>query len=132
MADTVLRFVTRETHPPYGFRTGVFQTAYGLRDEISPADPVGKALHVELTWFEKNMATPTRFSVSRHPRAAETAISWIKASAFEHVGRLRSLATLVERARQVQLDELRTERPGYVVFEDDHQIVALPFSDTPR
>ena len=26
---------------------------------------------------------------------------------------------------------LRTKRPGYVVFEDQYQIVAYPFADTP-
>jgi hypothetical protein len=25
----------------------------------------------------------------------------------------------------VLIDELRTERPGYIVFEDEHQVVAL-------
>ncbi|MDP3854060.1 hypothetical protein [Phenylobacterium sp.] len=26
---------------------------------------------------------------------------------------------------------LRTARPGYVVYEDDHQVLAYPFADTP-
>ena len=26
---------------------------------------------------------------------------------------------------------LNTRRPGYVVYEDDYQIVAYPFADTP-
>ncbi|MER8880819.1 hypothetical protein [Mesorhizobium sp. M0684] len=78
------------------------------------------------------MAEPTRFSASRHPRAQETAISWVKASADEHVRRLRLLVALVEEAGRIRIDELRTKRPGYIVFEDDHQVVALPFADTPR
>lgn len=78
------------------------------------------------------MAEPSCFSASRYPRAQETALSWVKATANEHVRRLRLLVSLVEQAGHLKIVELRTERPGYVVFEDDHQVVALPFADTPR
>ncbi len=29
-------------------------------------------------------------------------------------------------------DLIRFVRPGYILYEDDHQVVALPFTDTPR
>jgi hypothetical protein len=38
---------------------------------------------------------------------------------------------LVESAG-IEIEELRTTRPGYLVYEDRHQVVALPFTDTPR
>jgi len=57
-------------------------------------------------------------------------LSWIRASAQEHLNRLRRLAALAEAGGSV-IDELRTTRPGYVVYEDAHQVVALPFADTP-
>ena len=28
--------------------------------------------------------------------------------------------------------EVRTSRPGYVVYDDEFQVVAEPFSETPR
>lgn len=131
MSTTVIRFVTHATHPPFGHRSGVFKVAYALRRSIPAAAPLAAELAEQLAWFEANMAEPTRFSTSRHPRVQETAISWVKASAEEHVRRLRLLAAFVEEAGHLKTDELRTARPGYIVFEDDHQVVALPFADTP-
>jgi hypothetical protein len=55
----------------------------------------------------------------------------MRASAHEHLAQLRRLATLVEVNGAV-VHELRTDRPGYVVYEDAHHVVALPFADTPR
>ncbi|RWP65635.1 hypothetical protein [Mesorhizobium sp.] len=132
MSGTFLRFVTHSTHLPFGHRSGVFNVAYALRREPPPAVSCVEELAEHLSWFEANMAEPTRFSASRHPRAQETAISWVKASADEHVRRLRLLVALVEEAGRIRIDELRTKRPGYIVFEDDHQVVALPFADRPR
>jgi len=132
MDGTLLRFVTQATHPPFGHRTGVFSIAYSLRDR-SPADAARvQELAGHLQWFEKNLAIPTRFSTSRHPRADATAISWIKAGADGHVRRLRLLVALVDEMSGVGLEELRTNRPGYIVYEDDQQVLALPFADTPR
>ncbi|RWP55086.1 hypothetical protein [Mesorhizobium sp.] len=93
------------------------------------------ALAEQLSWFETNKAGPTRFWHHIIPvpsREQETAISWVKASADGHVRRLRPLVALVEEAGRIRINELRTKRPGYIVFEDDHQVVALPFADTPR
>lgn len=100
--------------------------------ELIRLPPGVEGIAEQLAWFEANMAQPDRLSASRHPRAQETALSWVKASADEHVRRLRLLATLVEQVGHFGIDQLRTERPGYIVFEDDHQVVALPFADTPR
>lgn len=128
--DLLFRFVTTGRHPPYGHRTGVFQIAYDLRrNNVFPGSE-----HVQLDqllrWFGDNLAEPTRLTVSRNPGADSTAISWIRASAHDHVKRLRSLAALVEFSG-IPVVELKTRRPGYIVFEDEHQVVALPFADTP-
>lgn len=132
MPETVLRFVTHSTHRPFGYRSGVFIVAYELRRTLPPSISRFEELAEQLNWFEKNLAVPTSFSISRHPHAKETAISWIRSGAKEHVSRLRMLVELVEEIGHVAIDEIRTERPGYIVFEDDHQVVALPFADTPR
>jgi hypothetical protein len=128
----LIRFVTRDRHPPYGHRTGVFPAAYALwRSHTLVAPDQQHELRALLDWFEENLATPTRFTRSRYPRATETAVSWVRASAREHVARLRRLVELLDDA-SIAVNELRIKRPGYVVYEDDHQVVALPFADTPR
>jgi hypothetical protein len=47
-----------------------------------------------------------------------TSITWLKASATEHVTRMRELVALLEH-KAIAVEELRTERPGYVVYESD-------------
>jgi hypothetical protein len=54
----------------------------------------------------------------------------MRVSARGHTSRLRRLTALLKHAG-LAADELRSRRPGYVVYRDDHQ-VALPFADTPR
>jgi hypothetical protein len=130
-ASTLIRLVTERPHPPYGHRSGIIRVSYALYRENRLRDDAQRELRGILDWFNAHLARPDRLSVSRHPRAKETAISWMRASAHEHLAQLRRLAALVE-ANGAAVHELRTDRPGYVVYEDAHQVVALPFADTPR
>jgi hypothetical protein len=129
--DELIRFVTSNRHPPYGHRTGVFQVAYELGRQNGLVEPGCSELRSILDWFSAHLAKPERFTRSRYPRAKNTAISWIRSSAIEHTRKLRQLVKLVESAG-IEVEELRTTRPGYLVYEDRHQVVALPFTDTPR
>ena len=130
-SETVIHFVTRRRHAPYGHRTGIFQVAYHLQRGTTLGEPEHSELRALLNWFNGNLATPDRLAPSRRPHGAETAISWIRASANQHVVQLRRLAAIVGNAG-IAVDELRTTRLGYVVYGDAHQVVALPFADTPR
>src|SRR5882762_10628524 len=119
MLDTsLIRFVTGDRHPPYGHRTGVFKAAYGLWRRNVLARPEQDELRALLDWFNDHLATPARLTRSQYPRAKNTAISWVRASALAHVARLRRLVALVE-AGGIEVHELQTKRPGYVVYEDD-------------
>lgn len=42
---------------------------------------------------------------------------------------MHELAILLE-AHGIIVNVIRTERPGYIVYEDPYQITAEPFSDT--
>jgi len=56
-------------------------------------------------------------------------LSWLKDSARVHVEKVRRIANMLA-AHGVPIETITTDRPGYVVYEDDYQIVAEPFSDT--
>jgi hypothetical protein len=127
----LLRFVTTKRHAPYGHRSGIFTVAYDLWREETLATPANDELRKLLDWFNDNLPLPARFAASQRPHAAETAVSWLRASARDHVTRLRRVAALVDAAG-IGVEELRTKRPGYIVYQDIHQVVALPFADTPR
>jgi hypothetical protein len=51
-------------------------------------------------------------------------------SATDHIGLAREVAEIL-RQHDVVVETILTDRPGFLVYEDDFQIVAEPFSETP-
>jgi hypothetical protein len=80
-------------------------------------------------WFNENLQKPTRFTAAKPPfyRKQLRAISWFKDSAQEHITCVRDSVTILEHHR-VYVLMLKTDRVGYVVYEDEYPIVAEPFS----
>ena len=109
---------------------GIFQALYDLEDagELGPHE-IDWFVAIE-QWFDKHLKKPDRFAWSTRPNAPDRAITWLKMSAKEHVARMRELAALLEH-KDVVVEELRTDRPGYVVYEDEFQVASIPFAETP-
>jgi hypothetical protein len=128
--DDLIRFVTGNRHPPYGYRSGILQAAFAICREHGLAAADRAELQGHLDWFNDHLERPERLAASRRAHGRETGLSWIRATAREHIAHLRRVAALVEAAG-IAIEELRTVRPGYVLYEDDNQVVALPFIDTP-
>lgn len=57
-------------------------------------------------------------------------LSWFKPTAEQHIQKAHELAAILSELGFV-IEILKTDRPGYIVYEDEFQIVAEPFSDTP-
>ena len=51
-------------------------------------------------------------------------------SATDHIGLAREVVELL-RQHDVVVETILTDRPGFLVFEDDFQILAEPFCETP-
>jgi hypothetical protein len=125
----LLRFVLPRSHPDTGVEEGIFGVAHELREGslISVSDR--QLLEGLLAWFGANLATPQRFNTSKskgYYRRKTGGISWLKPTATEHIARMRALVAMLEKYGY-QVSQITTNRPGYVVFEDDHQVVAEPF-----
>jgi hypothetical protein len=73
-------------------------------------------------WFSQNLERPTSFGRHTHPLG----ICWFKTSATEHISRIRQMAQILER-NGIYIRKIRTDRPGYVIYEDEWQLVAEPF-----
>jgi hypothetical protein len=61
------------------------------------------------------------------------ALFWFKASVEKEDGELwRNLVALQGLLNKYdqEVSVIRTVRPGYVVYEDEHQVAAVPFADT--
>jgi hypothetical protein len=127
-----IRFVLAQRHPDSGVENGTFGLAYELRDSphVEPADRSLLAEH--LTWFEKNLETPTRVNRTKSKgfyRRKTRGIAWFKDGATEHLARMHQINTVLEQYGHpvVMLSEPRV---GYVIYEDAFQVVAEPFSET--
>ncbi|MGJ5024124.1 hypothetical protein [Bradyrhizobium oligotrophicum] len=134
MASDLLRFILRQPHPDTGVAEGIFGAAYRLRDDPTTSEQDRAELRVLLSWLEANLAVPRRFNRSTskgYYRRRTAGVSWLKSTASEHVAQMRELAAVLERSG-IQVSQIRTDRPGYVIFEDDHQLVAEPFRGEPE
>ncbi|MCB1542131.1 MAG: hypothetical protein KDJ25_15205 [Rhodoblastus sp.] len=105
--------------------------AYRLADDaVASSDDRAQAAAL-LRWFSDNLPTPTRFNNTTSKgfyRRTTRGVSWFKASAQEHIDKMGALAVLIERYGY-QTQRIRSRRPGYIVYEDEAQIVAEPFRD---
>jgi hypothetical protein len=129
-APKLLRFVIAQLDLDSGRRQGLFQAAFALKrtGTLSAADH--DALEGILAWFGKNLQTSTRLTLSNRPGRQSQAICWFKDGANTHIAKIREYGLVLER-HGLLMDELRTKRPGYIVYQDRHQVAAYPFADTP-
>jgi hypothetical protein len=121
----LIRFVTTEIHEDSQVAAGIFMAAQKLRDRGDLPFYEYEAMADVLAWFDLYLAEPWRFSRTlrrRQPRA----ISWFRSSATEHIRKAWEMAAVLEN-NDMPIRLLKTNAPGYVVYEDDYQIVAEPF-----
>lgn len=124
-----VRFVVPWIDPDSGERTGLFAAMHRLKTERALS--VAQEAHWDevRAWFEGNLRAPDRLARSAYPRAKNTAISWFKDTATEHVRRMHEVAEML-RAHDIPVEIIRTSRPGYVLYEDEFQVAAEPFNDS--
>jgi hypothetical protein len=109
-------------------KLGVFHAVGKLRDEGKLAAHEEEQHNLIREWFNQNLAKPNRFTSSKPPyhRKKSKAISWFKDSAYEHLSHMRPLVAILDN-HGISVRMLRSNRVGYVVYEDEFQIVAEPF-----
>jgi hypothetical protein len=127
----LLRFVVQTFDPDSGRRQGVFQAACELRERGELSNDEDQLLRSIGHWFDDNLSKPVRLSRKRNnSHRTPMALSWFKDTAQDHLRQIRLLSTVLE-VHEIRVITLETDRPGYVVYEDDFQVVAEPFADTP-
>jgi hypothetical protein len=123
-----VRFVVATRDPDTGLRQGVFQAAATLA-RAGRLLPHEEEEVVRLrTWFNDRLPKPERFARSQNPRVTR-GLSWFKDTAEDHLQYVRELIAILE-AHDVRVDMIWSERPGYIVYVDEVQIVAEPFAET--
>jgi hypothetical protein len=122
-----VRFVTDLLDYHSHQKLGVIRAANYFEEQMDYADWA----HLELlvVWLNRNLRVPRRFSRSRRRHAQKKAICWFKDAAERPLSKVRQIASILERY-EIQTKMLKTNRPGYIVYEDDAQVAAIPFRDT--
>ena len=124
-----IRFVVHIKDEGSGKRQGIFQTLVAVREEGLLYEYEIERVKEIHKWFNENLVKPSSFNRSSKPHALNKAISWFKDSAKEQIAYMRELARILE-GHGIEVIVLQTERPGYIVYEDEHQITAEPFTET--
>lgn len=127
VADPVyVRFVIAQRDEDSDQQRGIFSALYALERDGRLASYETDWFRAIEEWFNVHLKRPDRLAWSSRPNAPRRAITWLKMSATEHVSRMRELVALLEY-KDIPVEELRTDNPGYIVYEDEHQVAAIPF-----
>ena len=124
-----IRFIIGAVDPDSGTETGIFQTLNELLDYDDLPAHTREELHDVRNWFRRNLKAPRKLNRSRRPNRKPKAICWFKPTAVEHIAKARAIVRALQDLG-VDVRMLKTDSPGYVVYQDDYQIAAEPFADT--
>jgi hypothetical protein len=73
-------------------------------------------------WFNENLEKPTSFGRG----TLHLGICWFKTGSVQHISRVYEMVRILER-NGVPVQKIKTNKPGYVIYEDEWQLVAEPF-----
>ncbi|HKW16654.1 MAG TPA: hypothetical protein VJO35_04020 [Terriglobales bacterium] len=125
-----LRFVVSEIDEDSERALGVFHALGDLRDAGKLYSHEEEQHDTVRWWFSANLERPTRFTAAKAPfcRKKHRALCWFKDTAIIHIAQIRELVWMLE-SHSVYVRTLKAKRVGYVVYEDEYQIVAEPFAE---
>ena len=107
-------------------KLGVVQAAGRIADTLPDTDR--DELQDLFDFLNDMLPIPHAFTRSKRRDAAGKALSWYKDSAEKHIGKTRRIAEILDR-HDLTVEMLTTQNPGYVVYEDEYQVVAVPFKE---
>ncbi len=117
-----IRFVVGHKDEDSHVEQGVFQAASRALENQSITGSDADELHTLRHWFNENLEKPTSFGRG----SLGLGICWFKLAAAEHINQLWQMVRILER-HGIYVRKIKTDKPGYVVYEDEWQLVAEPF-----
>lgn len=130
MALIYLRFTSPETRLDSGLESsldsgvadGVLRRACALRHSDGVPKLERGILSEQLEWFARHLPAPKRFAKG---------VAWLRDDAIEPISRMFEIKRVLgANGHVVRAHAVRENRVGYIVYQDDAQIVAEPFTDT--
>jgi hypothetical protein len=118
-----VRFVVGSDAENAAWLTGVITEARLLRDAGELYDYESERLEALYNWFNEHLPCPPFQSKLRAGEWTREAVAWFRAEAGEQIRRMWELVAIL-REHGVPVRMITTEKPGKIVYEDDHQVVA--------
>ena len=125
-----IRFVSGEIDEDSHVSVGLFTAVFHLMDDPVLPDDDYYVLRELMDWFNVRLKGPFHYRLKAAWRA-ERAICWFKPTAHEHLSRAWDMAAILER-NDVFIRTIKVKRTGYILYEDEAQILAEPFADIRR
>jgi hypothetical protein len=122
---TFVRLVCFKTVKGLRSRIGLFQAHEEAQESDHAPTWALQQLDATYEWFATNLKVPTGYEEKTWQEGYQRAFSWFKDTATEHIAAMFDLKAAFE-ACGVQVELLTTRDPGRIVYEDDHQVTALP------
>ncbi len=116
-----VRFVVGRKDEDSHVEQGVFQAVARALEWQSITDSDADELNELRAWFSENLEKPTSFGRDK----LRLGICWFKTDATEHISRIWEMIRILER-HGIYVKKIRTDKPGYVIYEDKWQLVAEP------
>jgi hypothetical protein len=118
-----VRFVVGREGEDSQVERGIFQAAALALELVNITGSDAEELKNLLAWFGKHLEKPTSLGRDKF----RFGICWFKAESTEHVSRIWEMVRILER-NHIYVKKIRTDKPGYVIYEDGWQLVAEPLS----
>jgi len=117
-----VRFVIGRRDEDSHVEQGIFQAAVLALEWQNITGSDADKLSELRAWFSENLEKPTSFGRDK----LRLGICWFKTGATEHISRIWEMVNILER-NGIYVKKIRTDKPGYVIYEDEWQLVAEPF-----
>ena len=122
-----LRFITQHITETEETTRGFFQTLDYVENHYLTLKEDKEILAALHSWFRKNLDAPDWFKNPTGRQHEYHSLSWFKDSAKEHIQKIYEIAVILEKYDLI-VERVTTKRPGRIVYEDEYQISAVPFS----
>ena len=117
-----VRFIIGRKDEDSHVEQGIFQAAARAQEWHTITGSDADELNALRAWFNENLEKPTSFGRDKLRRG----ICWFKTGATDHISRIWEMVRILER-NGIYVKKIRTDKPGYVTYEDEWQLVAEPF-----
>jgi hypothetical protein len=124
-----IRFICGEIDERSQRRAGLFCAVTLLQETCYIPKYELEAVEEIVTWFNRHLESP--FDYLPEYGSYNPAVCWFKSTAFDYLAKAWELVTILER-NDILMWTIKSYCVGHVYYEDQFQILAIPYLDGRR